>query len=110
MRKTCTVSLLLAVSSAAWAAGWIGAYEVATIEASDTAIYFQKPDNISGFPNPDGCGSAYYVAFDAGTPLAARALAVGLAAQASGRKVKYYTSGCFGGYIRAYAISTDPSW
>jgi hypothetical protein len=110
MRKGCAISVLLGVSTVAWAAGWSGPYEVSAIEASDTVIYFQKPDGMSGFPNPDGCANAYWVAFDANTPIGARALAIGLAAQASGRKVKYFVNGCLGGYIKATSISIDPSW
>jgi hypothetical protein len=84
------------------AGGWVGPFPVARINPDDTLVYFLRPDGMSGFPNPDNCPNATYLAYDSSQKLIDRALAVGLAAKAMGKQVRHWVSGCTpGGYIRA---------
>ena len=100
----------MAILTSAANAEWFGPYAVSTVEMSGSDIYFLKPNDVAGFPNPYGCANANWVVFDGNTKLANRALSAGLVAQASNKKVKYYISGCLNGYIQATIMQVDASW
>lgn len=103
---TILVVISLFSSNSAFAQ-WIGPYNVPMVEAGANTIMFYKPSDITGFPNPSSCASNGVVVFDGATKLADRALSIGLTAQTTNRKVKYFLSGCLGGFIKAIVIRNE---
>lgn len=83
---------------------WSEPFKVGIIEAGDTGVTFYTPNNISEFSNPFSCKVFNQIFFKNELHLADRALAIGLSAQARGKKVKYYINGCHGVYISARII------
>jgi hypothetical protein len=106
MAWTIGCSILLTLPIAA-KADWIGSYSVSLVEVAENGVYFSAPSGTL-FPNPHSCTNATYVVFETGTALVSRALAAGLAAQASGKPVRFNISGCFNSYIKAIGLEVSP--
>lgn len=106
--RTMPAVIIFSFGSHAANAGVIGPYTVSTMEVTDAGIYFLVPAGTSAFPNPDGCQHPNWIAFDPSTPLADRAIGVGLSAQAQGKKVWFNIAGCLNGHIKAIMIRIDP--
>lgn len=110
-RLSALASILLFLVSGVAEADLVGPYPVGTIEVTDSGtVYISTPPNLASFPNPHGCTHANWIVIDPSTPLATRALAVAMAAQASGAKVKFNLVGCLNGYIKAGALQTNAAW
>jgi hypothetical protein len=109
MKKFLLATLLVSAATLA-RAQWFGPYSVSSVEVWAQGLYFLKPTGLAAYPNPFNCTNTDWIFIDGSTPLANRALAIGLAAQNSGRKVRFYVTGCLnGGYIQASAITADPT-
>lgn len=101
--------ILLSVSGFVFAnSAWHGPYDVSTLEVGDSGVYFSRPDGLNAYPDPFNCGNPTWIFFANEQNLADRALSVGLAAQAAGRKVKFYVVGCHGAYPKASLIQMLP--
>ena len=110
MKKKILGLIMLVFCSGAFASspGWYGPYNVEMIEVNENRVYFHRPSNLSAFPD-FGCTTDYV--FLEGEKLPERALAIGLTAQATGKKVKFHLSGCGPfGYIQANGIQSNPAW
>lgn len=112
MKKNILAIFLLLISAnvVAGTQGWYGPYDVTTLEVSDNGAHF-SPGGTS-FPSFGCSGGISLIHFESGTELANRVISVGLTAQSTGRKVKFYlTGGCsVSGYIKAVAIQSNPTW
>lgn len=98
---------LIFFSVNSFAGEWIlGAQPADEIEIAGEQMGYPKGlyfVNEAGYENPDKCPSNQFIQITEDF-LIDRALSAAMYAQASGRKMKFYVSGCSGNYMKGHAF------
>lgn len=105
------MGFVVGIASPAAFATWIGPYPVTFIESGSGGIYFHLGDGTQDYSTPYPACNNTAIRFLSSLPAEEldRVFAVGLSAQATGAKVKFFVTGC-NGYVTATAIAIDPTW
>ena len=110
--KCALVGLALASPMPALA-DWIGPFPVKYIESRGGSLFFMLDwtGGTNYTPTITGCNNTtiYFPASTLQTKDIDRALSIGLTAQATGTKVRFYITGCTN-YLTADSIAIDPGW
>ena len=98
-------------SSAVQADEWIGPYTVTYIENGANGVFFMRDDQgVGQYSSTYSCNkSTIWFPATLTDPVIGRITATGLAAQATGLRVKFLVNGC-NSYLTARAISIDPNY